>query len=249
MKTLKTSRMVKQITTAFSLVLSLAATIPALAQKKGHSSGTASAKPAMKFLDAIEVRAVDMAPDQAVQAVATEPVPAESQSDLKEETTASSSALVENASAIQLKYAVLLNTEVEAVQNTALFSTIDEWYGTRYELGGSTKDGIDCSAFVQVVYSKLFQISMPRTAKEQYSAVNRVSRNELKQGDLVFFHTRGSGVSHVGIYLQNNKFVHAATSGGVMISDLDDEYWSKHYVSSGRYETTCEPQQLLTANP
>ena len=236
--------MVKQITTAFSLVLSLAATIPALAQKKGHSSGTTSAKPALKFLDAIEVRAVDATPEQVVTTSMPEPVASESQSSVKEVLKDRDNTFVETASSLQLKYAILLDTEVEEVQNGALFAAIDEWYGTRYKLGGSTKDGIDCSAFVQAIYSKLFQIAMPRTAREQYQAVQTISRTELRQGDLVFFHTHGSGVTHVGIYLQNNKFVHAASSGGVMISDLFEDYWVKHFVGAGRYAASNELQPL-----
>jgi lipoprotein Spr len=153
--------------------------------------------------------------------------------------SATETAVIEAASATQLKFSILLNTEVEQVQNLALFSLIDEWYGTRYELGGSTKEGIDCSAFVQMIYSQLFQILMPRTAREQYSACRKISRTEVKQGDLLFFNTRG-GVSHVGIYLQNNKFVHAASSGGVMISDVYEDYWVKHFVGAGRYEKETE---------
>ena len=96
------------------------------------------------------------------------------------------------------------------------------WYALPF--GGETKKGIDCSAFVQVMYAGLFGIAVPRTAREQYNATRRISRTEMKEGDLLFFNTRG-GVSHVGIYLQNNKFVHAAASGGVMISDLYEDYW------------------------
>jgi lipoprotein Spr len=62
---------------------------------------------------------------------------------------------------------------------------------------------------------------------------NRISRTELKEGDLIFFNTHG-GISHVGVYLQNNKFVHASTSGGVMISDIFDEYWVRRFVGVGR---------------
>jgi murein DD-endopeptidase / murein LD-carboxypeptidase len=246
MKTLKPANMVKRITTAFSLLLSLAVTVPAAAQKKGRSSGTTKLAP--RFLDAIEIQPANAAADETVILTSATSAPAAQQAAPKFETTSTSSSDIEMASAIQLKYAVLLNTDVEAVQNAPLFSVIDDWYGTRYELGGSTKAGIDCSAFVQAVFSKVFQIPMPRTAKEQYKAVQSVSRTELKEGDLVFFRTRGSGVSHVGIYLQNNKFVHAATSGGVMVSDLSEEYWVKHYVGCGRYINQAQ-LQTLAAHP
>jgi murein DD-endopeptidase / murein LD-carboxypeptidase len=240
--------MVKQITTAFSLLLSLAVTVPAAAQKKGKSSGANSTKHALRFLDAIEIQTAGAPPDQNVVLTSASSAPVEPKVAPAFESTTTSASNVEMASAIQLKYAVLLNTDVEAIQNAVLFSTIDEWYGTRYVLGGSTKDGIDCSAFVQVVFSKVFQTPMPRTAKEQYKAVQSISRTELKEGDLVFFHTRGNGVSHVGIYLQNNKFVHAATSGGVMVSDLFEEYWVKHFVGAGRYSNQ-EHSQPVAVHP
>lgn len=148
---------------------------------------------------------------------------------------------IENASSLQFKYALLLDTEVEEVNNLSLFNVIDDWYGTRYRLGGSTKNGIDCSAFTQTVFADAFGLTLPRTAREQYAALNHISRTELKEGDLVFFNTTG-GVSHVGIYLQNNKFVHAASSGGVMISDLYDGYWSRRFVGVGRYGAGASSQ-------
>ena len=139
----------------------------------------------------------------------------------------------ENLSVIQVKYAVLLNTPAEEIRNTKMFEFIDDWYGTPYRLGGSTKKGIDCSAFTQFLFAGVYGLSIPRTAKDQYGQTSRISRTELKEGDLLFFNTRG-GVSHVGVYLQNNKFVHASTSGGVMISDIFEEYWARKFVGVGR---------------
>jgi len=139
---------------------------------------------------------------------------------------------IEKASALQFKYALLLNTEVEQIQNIQLYQNIDDWYGTRYKLGGTTKDGIDCSAFVQTVFLSAFAVTLPRMAKDQYKVTRRISRTELQEGDLLFFNTRG-GVSHVGIYLQNNKFVHASVSG-VMISDMFEPYYVKHFIAAGR---------------
>jgi lipoprotein Spr len=139
----------------------------------------------------------------------------------------------ENLSVLQIKYAVLLSTPAEEVKNTKMFEFIDDWYGTPYHLGGTTKKGVDCSAFSQFLFASVYGLSIPRTAREQYNLTNRISRTELKEGDLIFFNTRG-GISHVGVYLQNNKFVHASTSGGVMISDIFDEYWAKKFVGVGR---------------
>ena len=139
----------------------------------------------------------------------------------------------ENLSALQIRYAVLLSTPAEEVKNAKMFEFIDDWYGTPYRLGGTTKKGVDCSAFSQFLFASVYGLSIPRTAKEQYNLTSRISRTQLNEGDLIFFNTRG-GISHVGVYLQNNKFVHASTSGGVMISDIFDEYWAKKFVGVGR---------------
>jgi lipoprotein Spr len=139
----------------------------------------------------------------------------------------------ENLSALQIRYAVLLSTPAEEVKNTKMFEFIDDWYGTPYRLGGTTKKGVDCSAFSQFLFASVYGLSIPRTAREQYNLTSRISRTQLNEGDLIFFNTRG-GISHVGVYLQNNKFVHASTSGGVMISDIFDEYWAKKFVGVGR---------------
>jgi cell wall-associated NlpC family hydrolase len=142
---------------------------------------------------------------------------------------------VEKATSLQLKYSILLNVEVELLTNNALLAHVDEWYGTPYRMGGLTKSGIDCSAFVQAVYLSAFAVSLPRTARDQFKTARIVSTTELKEGDLVFFNTRG-GVSHVGIYLQNNKFIHASTSYGVTVSDMFDPYYLKRFVGAGRIE-------------
>ena len=140
---------------------------------------------------------------------------------------------IENASPIQFAYASRLGTDVEAVSNVKLFETIEDWWGTPYRLGGHTKEGVDCSAFVYSLMLSVYAINLPRTSKEQYQTVAKIDDEELSEGDLVFFNTRG-GISHVGIYLTNNKFVHASTSGGVMISDLNEAYWKTRYKGAGR---------------
>ena len=143
---------------------------------------------------------------------------------------------VEAAESLQFKYSLLLDVEVEMVKNVNLFRFIDEWYGVRYLFGGSTKKGIDCSALMQVLFTSLYGISLPRTAKMQYDFSRRISRTELKEGDLLFFNTRG-GVSHVGMYLTNNKFVHASVSKGVVISDMFEPYYLQRYIGAGRIES------------
>jgi lipoprotein Spr len=212
------------------LFLSLGTISPVQAQKK--KQGT-SVKKDIKFLDEITIQA------SADQNNASDPKAAFSQSLFKEDKKTVVAApieasTIESASSLQLKYALLLDVEVEQVIDLNLFKVLDEWMGTRYRLGGTTKDGIDCSALMQILFTGLYGIALPRTAREQYNFSRKISRTELKEGDLVFFNTIG-GVSHVGMYLQNNKFIHASTSG-VTISDLYDEYWMKKFIGVGRVE-------------
>jgi lipoprotein Spr len=139
----------------------------------------------------------------------------------------------ERCSKIQFKYALLLNKEVESIVNLSLFGFIDKWWNTKYRFGGNSKKGIDCSAFTSLLMSCVYAVKLPRTAKQQYAETQRVSRDELAEGDLVFFNTK-RGVSHVGAYLGDGYFVHASASNGVTISNLDEAYFSKRYISGGR---------------
>lgn len=187
-----------------------------------------------KFLDQIFIPArSDDAGEKDVWKPLQQKEPEQVKPEIISESTAAKTPEIEKASALQLKYSVLLNTNVEEVTNMRMFEFIDEWYGTRYRLGGTTKKGIDCSAFSQYLFAAVYNINLPRTAREQYRITSRISRTELKEGDLLFFNTRG-GVSHVGVYLQNNRFVHASTSGGVMISDIFENYWVRRFIGVGR---------------
>ncbi|MEX1201803.1 MAG: NlpC/P60 family protein [Ferruginibacter sp.] len=134
---------------------------------------------------------------------------------------------------IQFKYAQLLNIEIESIINFTLFQFIEDWWRTSYRYGGTGKNGIDCSALTGLLFSTVYGISLPRTAREQYNKSKKIKRQHLSEGDLVFFNTRG-GVSHVGVYLSNDYFVHASTSNGVTISSLNDAYYSKKYIGGGR---------------
>jgi cell wall-associated NlpC family hydrolase len=141
---------------------------------------------------------------------------------------------IESADALQLKYAIVFDATVEKMSNTNMLKSIDQWWGTKYCLGGNSTNCIDCSAFTKAVIKDVYGLDIPRTAHEQYEATQRIEIDELQEGDLVFFYTSGRRISHVGIYIMNNKFVHAATSQGVSVSDLNDPYWKDRYRGAGR---------------
>ena len=108
-----------------------------------------------------------------------------------------------------------------------------DWKGVRYRLGGDTKRGIDCSAFVQRTFREQFGMDLPRSTYEQEDLGKKIQRTKLRAGDLVLFRAGSTG-RHVGIYLGNDQFVHASTSSGVMISKLTDNYWDKRYREARR---------------
>jgi hypothetical protein len=140
---------------------------------------------------------------------------------------------IENSNFLQFKYAIMMKVAVEELTNLRLLQYIDDWYATRYRYGGSSKKGVDCSAFTSSLLSEVFGASVPRTCREQYHATERITRAALQEGDLVFFSIK-KGISHVGVYLKNNKFVHASSSHGVMISDLQESYFARRFVGAGR---------------
>ena len=115
----------------------------------------------------------------------------------------------------------------------AIIATAKQYIGVPYVWGGSSPSGFDCSGFVQYVFGK-HGITLPRTSREQSNVGTWVSKSNLQPGDLVFYNTSGSGVSHLGIYIGNGQFIHASTSKGVMISEMSNSYWSARYYGARR---------------
>ncbi|HBH65359.1 MAG TPA: bifunctional murein DD-endopeptidase/murein LD-carboxypeptidase, partial [Erwinia persicina] len=125
----------------------------------------------------------------------------------------------------------------QMVQNVDIKSRLmdqyADWKGVRYRLGGTSKRGIDCSAFVQTTFREQFGMDLPRSTYEQEDTGKSIQRAKLRPGDLVLFRAGSTG-RHVGIYIGNDNFVHASTSSGVMISNLNESYWKNRYRDARR---------------
>ncbi|MDD2833419.1 MAG: C40 family peptidase [Methylotenera sp.] len=112
--------------------------------------------------------------------------------------------------------------------------------GVRYQYGGnSPESGFDCSGFVRYVYQQATSLSLPHSARAISQLGKTIPKQELKPGDLVFFNTLKSAFSHVGIYVGNNRFIHAPSSGGgVRVEDMQNSYWQKRYNGAQRIDST-----------
>lgn len=185
-----------------------------------------------QFIDGIEIkRQADITsaiPDRSLKTTPVIAIPS-----VKKPALADFGTSIEECTSLQFKYAQLMDMEVEVIKNNTLYTAIEEWWATRYRYGGTTKKGIDCSAYVGELLRAAYKINPPRTARAQYAVCEKLTRDELREGDLVFFNTRG-GISHVGMYLGNNYFTHSSTSNGVTISNLNDNYYSKKFICGGR---------------
>jgi cell wall-associated NlpC family hydrolase len=111
---------------------------------------------------------------------------------------------------------------------------IDRYLGRPYAGKGVDQKGYDCSEFVCAVYQDYASLHLPRTTENMFKAGRSVKTGDLYFGDLVFFDTGGRGVSHVGIYIGFDEFVHASTSNGIVISNLNEDYYKKRYLGARR---------------
>ncbi|QAY66464.1 C40 family peptidase [Paenibacillus protaetiae] len=120
-------------------------------------------------------------------------------------------------------------------QSLKLISTGENYLGTPYKYGApaGVTYAFDCSSFTQFLYNA-FDVSLPRTALSQSYKGEKVPKTELSTGDLVFFKTNGSSISHVAIYAGNQKILHSSSSQGVTLSSMNTSYWQKYYVTARR---------------
>ena len=127
----------------------------------------------------------------------------------------------------------IMGVALSATSNMKLFNFVYDWIGTPYRFAGSSKKGIDCSGFTKQLYSQVFNLDIKRNSRDIFSMVSPVRKDELKEGDLVFFKIHSRSISHIGIYLGNDRFAHAS-SKGVAVSSLDDAYYSRYFYKGGR---------------
>lgn len=106
------------------------------------------------------------------------------------------------------------------------------WLGTPYKYGGTSKKGADCSGFVMTIFKNSLDIDIPRVSRDQGTFCRTIKKDELIPGDLVFFASKGT-IDHVGLYVGENKMVHASSSQGVVICDLSMNYFAKHFHHAG----------------
>lgn len=193
-------------------------------------SHTRKSKKSLKFIEGIEIKSrtstlEDQPPFNTTKTAST----------LAENEAVSG---IESFTGLQFKYAQLLNVDVELITNKTLFTEIEKWWGTRYRYGGATEQGIDCSAYTSTLIHQVYDLVIARTSHDQYDECIKLDKEDIQQGDLVFFKTR-RGISHVGLYLGNGYFTHASTSIGVTISNLSETYWSHKYIGCGRINTAA----------
>ena len=124
-------------------------------------------------------------------------------------------------------------TGVHENQSRNISNFYEEWNGVPYKYGGIDKNGIDCSGLVKNLYSEIYKIDLPRNTISQMNNGQRVNYFERAQGDLVFFKT-GANTYHVGVYYENDNFIHASTTKGVMMSNLNESYWLNNFIEIRR---------------
>ena len=135
------------------------------------------------------------------------------------------------------KVAQRLGIETSYTENETLLETVVSWLGTPYRYGSNSKSGTDCSGFVTRVFKEVYGLTLQRSSRSMFTSVKHIDKDAMQTGDLVFFR-RGPGqpIYHVGIYLKDNKFAHAACNGGVMVSSLSQAYYSRNFYAAGRVE-------------
>jgi lipoprotein Spr len=130
-------------------------------------------------------------------------------------------------------YSQAFGYKVSAVNNKRLFDCVDMWLGTKYKYAGANEDGIDCSRFAITIYNYALGQQIDGTSDELFHKCELNKTYTAAQGDLIFFRVGRKRISHVGVYMGDNKFAHASTSQGIIISDLNEPYWKNRFAGFG----------------
>ncbi|GBC60151.1 glycoside hydrolase [Desulfonema ishimotonii] len=150
------------------------------------------------------------------------------------------------------EYSKRLGIKLDGTENRQLLLAIDDWLRTPYRFGGCSKRGIDCSCLVKTIYEDVYGIELTRTTRTIYKNIRYRNlipvrdKKALREGDIICFRMRGRRVSHVGIYIKDNKFLHASLSKGVTIADLNKKYFKRRFVTGGRPDEAGMPGTSLS---
>jgi cell wall-associated NlpC family hydrolase len=133
-----------------------------------------------------------------------------------------------------------------ALKTSELVFNAMGFLGVPYRRGGNNADGFDCSGFVRAMYEQTVGLMLPRRANEQAAATQKIDRQDLQPGDLVFFNTMRKAFSHVGIYVGDNKFIHSPKPGAqVRVEDMGVAYWKTRFDGARRVLDGAQPEAQL----
>ncbi len=139
----------------------------------------------------------------------------------------------------------LQGIELHKIQNPNYYCSMLEWIGIRYRAGSGTKQGTDCTHLVSNIHKSTTGAIFGGDASNMYRSCDPIEADSINEGDLVFFKINKSRISHVGLYLQNDLFVHATVHKGVIISSLQEAYYKKYFVGYGRLKSEYYPNKLV----
>lgn len=151
----------------------------------------------------------------------------------KDSIATSYASTIDTASVVQ--YYKSWGLDLDPTTNLALYNEVYKWMGTPYCYGGDTRKGLDCSGFSNKIYTSVYDRELKGGSRDIYKEVKPIRSRNLQEGDLLFFKIRKGQISHVGIYLKDGKFAHASKSNGVIISDLSEDYYKRHFFKAGRF--------------
>jgi lipoprotein Spr len=151
--------------------------------------------------------------------------------------------IIQNIDSLKIdSFYIAKSIDLNKADSLKLYYEIFHWYRTCYRWGGNNNHGIDCAHFVNMLYEKIYGVTLGPSVGAVLTQCKIVKKGlpAAKEGDLVFFKIKKGQISHVGIYLQNNKFAHASTHAGVIISDMDEAYYKKRFYKVGRVKEKAE---------